>query len=58
MTEWIANGALLGWLVDPYREVVEVYRPGAEVEVLDRPDSLNGEDVCDGLIVDLAPVWD
>jgi Uma2 family endonuclease len=29
MEEWIANGAQLGWLIDPERRAVEVYRTGA-----------------------------
>ena len=57
MTEWMANGVNLGWLIDPFREVVEIYRPGAETERLDRPDRLSGEDVCEGLEVSLERVW-
>ena len=57
MREWIAAGALLGWLVDPYQEVVLIYRPDAEPEQLERPDSLSGEDVCEGLEVSLERIW-
>ncbi|MGH9833829.1 MAG: Uma2 family endonuclease, partial [Blastocatellia bacterium] len=37
MEEYIANGARLGWLIDPIERKVYVYRPDAEVEVLDDP---------------------
>ena len=57
MSEWIENGALLGWLIDPFREVVLIYRPDAEPEQLEKPDTLSGEGVCDGLIVSLERVW-
>ena len=57
MQLWIRNGALLGWLVDPFEEVVWIYRADAEPERLERPDSLNGEDVCVGLEVSLERVW-
>ena len=57
MVLWIENGALLGWLIDPYQEAVSVYRPDAEVEQLERPDSLSGEDVCEGLEVSLERIW-
>ncbi len=57
MREWMAAGALLGWLVDPYQEVVLVYRPDTEPEQLERPDSLSGEDVCQGLEVNLERIW-
>lgn len=57
MNIWIANGALLGWLIDPFEDVVLIYRPDAEPEQLERPDSLSGEDVCEGLKVSLERVW-
>ena len=57
MREWVAAGARLGWLVDPYQEVVLVYRPDTEPEQLERPDSLSGEDVCQGLEVNLERIW-
>ena len=28
MMDWISNGALLAWLIDPYERQVFVYRPG------------------------------
>ena len=28
MREWISNGAELAWLIDPERQMVEVYRTG------------------------------
>ena len=57
MQLWIKNGAQLGWLVDPSREIVVVYRPNTEPEQLDKPGRLGGEDVCAGLEVDLERIW-
>jgi Uma2 family endonuclease len=57
MREYIANGARLGWLIDPRLKRVEIYRPEREVEVLDNPASVSGEDVLPGFILDLTPVW-
>ena len=57
MLEWMSKGALLGWLVDPFREIVVIYRPDTEPEQLDRPDTLSGEDVCEGLEVNLERIW-
>jgi Uma2 family endonuclease len=31
MREWLANGAQLGWLIDPERRSVEIYRPEGPV---------------------------
>lgn len=57
MQEWLSKGALLGWLIDPFREIVVVYRADGEPEQLDKPDSLSGEDVCEGLEVSLDRIW-
>ncbi len=57
MVEWMGHGASLGWLIDPSQATVRIYRPDAEPELLQRPDTLNGEDVCDGLEVSLERVW-
>lgn len=60
MQEWMASGARLGWLIDVYTKEGEVwvYRQGeSEPERLERPDSLSGEDVAEGLSVDLTRVW-
>ena len=37
MEEYLENGARLGWLIDPINKQVHVYRPGVQVEILDRP---------------------
>ena len=57
MEKYLANGVQLGWLFDPRRRQVHVYRPEQEPEVLDDPKSLSGEDVMAGLEVDLSDIW-
>ncbi len=57
MQEYIDNGVRLGWLIDPKNKRVEIYRPGQEVEVLESPISLSGEDVLPGFRLDLSPLW-
>ena len=42
MEEYIANGARLGWLIDPFRRQAHVYRPGADPVTLDDPEQLTG----------------
>jgi Uma2 family endonuclease len=56
MQEYIDNGARLGWLLDPQRQVVEIYRPGQAVEVRHAPSSLSGEDVLPGFVLDLSEI--
>ena len=54
----MANGVRLGWLIDPFDAQVWIYREGqSEPELLERPDTLSGEDVMPGLTVDLTQVW-
>ncbi|MGB3651304.1 MAG: Uma2 family endonuclease [Rivularia sp. (in: cyanobacteria)] len=57
MQEYIQNGAKLGWLIDRKNRKVEVYRQGFDVEILDNPASLSGENILPGFILDLAEVW-
>ena len=53
MADYIANGALLGWLIDPYQRQVHIYRPGVEPEVLDDPETLNGEPELPGFVFEV-----
>lgn len=58
MVEWIDGGVRLGWLVDPFVRKVWIYRANGEVEELDDPAELTGEDVCSELVIDMSRVWD
>ena len=57
MVEYIENGAKLGWLLDPKNRRVEIYHPGRDVEILDAPATLSGEDILPGFVLDLAMIW-
>ena len=57
MAEYMANGARLGWLIDPIARRVYVYRPNAPVEVLDAPDTLSAEPELAGFALNLTPIW-
>ncbi|NMG05452.1 Uma2 family endonuclease [Brasilonema sp. UFV-L1] len=57
MREYIENGASLGWLIDRKNRKVEVYRQEQDVEVLDNPSILSGEDVLLGFTLDLTEIW-
>jgi Uma2 family endonuclease len=57
MQEYVDNGVRLGWLIDPKNQQVEIYRLGQEVEVLESPISLSGEDVLPGFSLDLSHLW-
>ncbi len=53
MAEYIANGALLGWLIDPFQRQVHVYRPGVEPEMLDDPETVSGEPELPGFVFEV-----
>ena len=50
MERYLANGAKLGWLIDPYHRRVYIYRPGVPVEVLDDPETISGEPILPGFV--------
>ncbi|HLH21831.1 MAG TPA: Uma2 family endonuclease [Chloroflexota bacterium] len=57
MEEYLANGARLGWLLYPPERRVYVYRPGVSVEQLNNPETLAGDPVLPGFVLDLRRVW-
>jgi Uma2 family endonuclease len=58
MDEYMANGAQLGWLIDPLERKVHVYRLSAPVEELDNPQTISGEPLLGGLSLNLQEIWD
>ncbi|MEQ9000215.1 MAG: Uma2 family endonuclease [Coleofasciculus sp. B1-GNL1-01] len=58
MQEYLDNGVRLGWLIDAKNKRVEIYRRNREVEVLESPNSLSGEDILPGFVLDLQVVLD
>jgi len=57
MQQWIANGVQLGWLVDPKRKVVEIYRPGEQPAIHQDPTSVQGTGPVAGFELVMARVW-
>jgi Uma2 family endonuclease len=57
MEEYMENGTILGWLIDPKTKRVAIYRQGQPVEILQSPKNLSGENVLSGFILDLDRIW-
>ena len=57
MQEYIDNGASLGWLIDRSAKQVYVYTSDAEVKCLDNPQTLSGDPLLSGFVLDLAKIW-
>jgi len=54
--ELVRNGAQVGWLIDPRRRSVHVYRPGEAVQTLLAPISVSAEPLLPGFILDLGHI--
>jgi Uma2 family endonuclease len=54
--ELVRNGAQVGWLIDPRRRSVHVYRPGEAVQTLLAPISVSAEPLLPGFILDLGRI--
>ncbi len=57
MQEYLDNGVKLGWLIEPLAKTVEIYRSEQQVEILNNPQTLSGEDVLPGFILDLSEIF-
>ena len=57
MQEYIENGVSLGWLIDPQKRKVHVYRKDSKPEILDNPETLFGEDVVEGFELMVSDIW-
>ena len=57
MEKYIANGASLGWLIDPLSKTATVYRAGSAPESLVGPQHLSGENVLAGFALNLASIF-
>ena len=51
MLEWIANGAELGWMIDPRDQSVTIYRPDREPEVWTGIAEIAGEGPLEGFVL-------
>ncbi|MXW34951.1 MAG: Uma2 family endonuclease [Chloroflexi bacterium] len=57
MEEYRDNGARLGWLVDPGRRQVAIYRADGVAEQRTGSGVLTGESVLPGCVLDVAAIW-
>jgi Uma2 family endonuclease len=57
MEEYIANGASLGWLVDPDERRVYIYEPDHELLILENPETVSGEPLLPGFTLNVTRLW-
>ena len=54
MAEWMEGGSRLGWMLDAIDRRVYIFRPGREMEILENPAVLYGEDVLPGFVFEVG----
>ena len=57
MSEYMENGASLGWLIDPYKRQLYVYQPDHEVVLLNNPETVSGDPLLPGFELNLTKLW-
>jgi Uma2 family endonuclease len=57
MDQWIANGAQVGWLIDPEEQTVTIYRPGQPPEPLNHTATVHGTGPIAGFELVMARIW-
>jgi len=57
MWEYISSGVKLGWLINPQKRQVEIYRVNQDQQILENPKQLDGENVLPGFVFNLSILW-
>jgi Uma2 family endonuclease len=57
MEQWMANGAQLGWRIDPFGGTVAIYASTAAPAVLSRPEIVEGTGPVSGFHLKMARIW-
>jgi Uma2 family endonuclease len=57
MQEYLANGARLGWLIDPFDKRVYIYRPDQPVEILEDPAEVRGDPILPRFLLRIRELW-
>ena len=57
MQEYIENGAILGFLIDRKNRTVHVYRSDRAPEILENPETVNGDPELPGFVIRMAKIW-
>ncbi|MBD2471008.1 Uma2 family endonuclease [Nostoc sp. FACHB-145] len=50
-------GVQLGWLIDRKHRQVYIYHPGQPEEILENPETVSGESVLPGFVLNMSKVW-
>ncbi len=57
MLNYLSNGAAMGWLIDPLKQLVYVYRKDEPVLILEKPEFVPGDPLLPGFQLQMAGLW-
>jgi len=57
MLEYMENGSLLGWLIDPFERRVYVYQPHQELVILENPETVSADPLLPGFTLNVTELW-
>lgn len=57
MKEYMANGAQLGWLIDPSEKKIFIYRPRTAALCMEQPPTVSGEPLLRGFTLEMKEIW-
>ncbi len=57
MQEYISNGALLAWLIDPLKRRVYIYKPDQGLNVLENPEVVSDAALLPGFELSMRQLW-
>jgi Uma2 family endonuclease len=55
--EYISNGALMAWLIDPVKRRFYIYKPDQGVNVLENPDVVSDASLLPGFELSMLQLW-
>jgi len=56
MQEYVENCLLLGWLINPETQRVEVYRGTMSIDILNSPTELSADEIMPGFVLNLTGI--
>jgi Uma2 family endonuclease len=57
MKQWLENGVRLGWLIDPFRAKIYIYRVGQRPEAIQKPEAFEGDGPVAGFRLEMERFW-
>ena len=57
MAEWIDAGVTLGWLIDPVKKTIDIFRADGSRETILNATTLSGEGLVESFSLNLERIW-